>query len=986
MFVSHVRGKTQTMYLITVLACVSLRVHVSAAANDYYVDPVVGSDTGSGTYHLPFRTLEKARDVVQGMTDAMSSDITIYLRGGTYDYSDTYTTRNVTLYNYPGKTDLGRSYQVKTGFSLSEADSGKNGYYVIYKSYPGEQAVVSSGKKVMGWLLYDSQTNIYRANLGLGIDARQFYIDGEPAIRARSEAMPANLRFRPSYGFSTADSTMASWQNKSDMEIAFQVHWGNHRGPISDILQVGSLTQIIMKHPFWDYVTDTGNLTVASPAHALYVENAYELLDAEGEWYLDKASGHIYYKPRQYQDMSTCDAVIPMVDELVHIKGASIDNPAHHITFEGIAFEYATWLRPNSDNGYHINQNNYIREEQRLPESAFAATTTHHITIERCRFANLGSTAIKFIMGATDSRIAGNYMYNIAGNGINFEDFNYSNNASVAADARKMVQNVAITNNYIEKIGVDYRSAVGITTGFARNVEISHNEILNTPFGGINIGWHSNGDQITQNIRIIDNYIYEIENNGMYDNGAIYTLGVTHGSNQTPAYLVTGNYIKNQMNNHAPLYADNYSTWWHAEANVIDLRDSPAWHGWGSPEAPVEPIWFYTQNSDPKPKNNTFINNYVTTARYTDYAADTVVTGNVVVPQAHWPIEALAIIAKAGIESEYRDIRPCPNIVQNPDFQTRQTNIWTPEYASYAQTMEASTRGTQSANVTRIIPSGHISQRIKLKAGKGYGISVWVRAASDTTASVKLAVSTTLTVASERLRAGMWSKLEGVYEPRTDAEGDIYVELTSGTEAYYLDEFNVLEGVAIAPSSPAAHLVTIRGNAGLGKTLMGEYDYSDANGDVEQDTTYKWLRGDIADAQQWTVVSSGTTTSSEALHYEVTSGDVGKFIKLSITPTCLVVPTEGDAAESVPVFILDGSRAGLRIEYVDFEGRSILPDKIVWSQLVGSTYVEPIANVPETITDIDGATWNLKNTSDKSVLIGDEMENNLIAFNYSQKR
>ena len=98
------------------------------------------------------------------------------------------------------------------------------------------------------------------------------------------------------------------------------------------------------------------------------------------------------------------------------------------------------------------------------------------------------------------------------------------------------------------------------------------------------------------------------------------------------------------------------------------------------------------------------------------------------------------------------------------------------------------------------------------------------------------------------------------------------------------------------------------------------------------------------------------------------------------------MPTEGDAAESVPVFILDGSRAGLRIEYVDFEGRSILPDKIVWSQLVGRTYVEPIANVPETITDIDGATWNLKNTSDKSVLIGDEMENNLIAFNYSQKR
>jgi len=956
-----------------------------AVASEYYVDPVLGDDANSGTYDFPFKTIETARDIVRTLTDSMSNDITIYLRGGEYDYSNRYTTRDVTLYNYPGQTDVGRSYQVKTGLRLTEADSGQNGHYVIYRSSPGEQAVISSGRRVVGWSLYDSHKNIYRAEVGLGIDTRQFYINGEPGVRARSEAMPVNLRFRPSYGFSTTDNTMASWPNKSDMEIAFQVHWGNHRGPIRDIVDTGSFTQIIMKQPFWNYVTDTGYLTVASPAHALYVENAYELLDAEGEWYLDKASGYIYYKPRHNEAITTCEAIIPMVDELVHIKGSSIDDPAHHIMFESIAFEYSTWLRPNSDNGYHINQNNYIREEQRLPEAAFTATTTNNIVIDRCKFTNIGSTAIKFITGATDSRIAGNYIYDIAGNGINYEDFNYSNNNSVRADARTMTQNVVITNNYIEKIGIEYRSAVGITMGFARNVEISHNEILNTPFGGVNIGWHSNGDQITRNIRIEDNYIFEIENNGMYDNGAIYTLGVTHGSALTPAYIVTGNYIRNQMNNHAPLYADNCSTWWHAEGNVIDLKDSPPWHAWGSPETPQAPVWFYTQNSTPKPKNNTFINNYVTRGNYTDYATDTVVSGITVVPDANWPNEALLIIAHAGLESDYADIRPCRNIIQNPDYQTRQTNIWTTRNASYAQTMEASTRGTQSAKVTRTVTSGHISQSVKLKEDIGYGISVWVKAASNTTASVKLALDdTTLVVASESVPAGVWTELEGAYQSPADVDGAVFVELASGTGAYYLDEFNMLEGIVVAPSCPAAALVEISGNAGLGNTLMGHYCYYDANGDAEQKTAYEWLRGDAAEAQEWTVIASGTTLSSEMLLYEVVSADVGKHIKLRITPQCSVPPTDGDTVESSPLLILDGWRAGVVVRYAS-QGRPVQADKIVWSQLVGSTYIEAIEDVPDELTDNDGMLWFLRDTNDKSILVSDEIENNVIVFKYSNK-
>ena len=61
------------------------------------------------------------------------------------------------------------------------------------------------------------------------------------------------------------------------------------------------------------------------------------------------------------------------------------------------------------------------------------------------------------------------------------------------------------------------------------------------------------------------NKIVDIEPDGMYDNGAIYTLGKTAGSAEIPGYHVKENYIKNQMNCQAPLYADNSSSWWLAE-------------------------------------------------------------------------------------------------------------------------------------------------------------------------------------------------------------------------------------------------------------------------------------------------------------------------------------------------------------------------------------------------------------------------------------
>ena len=85
----------------------------------YYV-AINGNNAWSGTLEAPtgndgpFRTLARARDVIRAqIAGGMTSDIAVLVRGGEHF----------------------QEFQV----NFEPADSGRDGYKVIYKNYPGEQ-------------------------------------------------------------------------------------------------------------------------------------------------------------------------------------------------------------------------------------------------------------------------------------------------------------------------------------------------------------------------------------------------------------------------------------------------------------------------------------------------------------------------------------------------------------------------------------------------------------------------------------------------------------------------------------------------------------------------------------------------------------------------------------------------------------------------------------------------------------------------------
>ncbi|QYR21751.1 Ig-like domain-containing protein [Paenibacillus sp. sptzw28] len=604
-----VRGETK----VTVVA--------RAVQKQLYVSPS-GDDVNPGTEQAPFRTIAKAQAAVRGLNFAMTGDIVVNLRGGTYV--------------------LDKELQ------FASEDSGKNGYFVTYRSYPGEKAIISGGQTVDGgWELHDSALNIYQAHVGHELQTRQLFVDGVRAVRARSVSGLINP-VKTATGYTSDDTLLPSLRSIDDLEFVYQDLWTNSRAGVQSVTGSGGKAQITMEEPAWTAISNRGLTSATVPA---YYENAYELLDEPGEWYYDRTAGMLYYKPRAWEQLSTVKVVAPVLEKLLNIQGYSADDPVRNLQFENLEFAYTTWMRPSTSYGHSDAQNNHLRypgTKDTLPDAAITIQLANTVNFERNTFTKLGISAIRMDNGVQNSLIQGNHFYDISGSALNVGQ-PYSSDPDVyrPADPRKIMKNDDVVNNLIHDIGVDYKSASAISAGYPVDMDIRHNEIFSIPYSGTHIGygWGAQFNPVTRNVQIENNLIYDLLGMGLRDGGAIYSLGTTGASAADPN-VVSGNYIRNQMEDSAVLYADEGSAYWKYENNVIDLKDTPPWHGqqrWAQ-------VWLPTIH------DQFFNNNYTTQSYYVNNGTNSIFVNTHVVPDANWSGEALAIIDNAGLQPGFRDV------------------------------------------------------------------------------------------------------------------------------------------------------------------------------------------------------------------------------------------------------------------------------------------------------------------------------------------
>ncbi len=559
----------QRLLLATVFCVLTSTAALAEVQATMHVAPD-GNDQHPGTEAKPLATLERARDTVRTLTKDMTGDIVVVLHGGVYPIEKTLV--------------------------FEAADSGKEGHNVIYKAQDGQTPILSGGKAVVGWRKGDK--GIFSAPAPIA-DFRQLYVDGVRATRARGD-VPAGLESLGDKGYSTTDVAMADWHNPSDLEFCYQTIWANSRCKVQSIARDGDRAIITMLQPYFAQTRakEGVQLDNHSGGKIVGIENALELLDEPGEWYLDRKAKTVYYMPRPGEDMAKVQVIVPAVERLVELRGM-LDKPVENIHFAGITFAYGSWLEPNRI-GLSDVQANFRMDSKHPMERDGTLTAVHNehiktpsnivchtaksIRFDRCTFTKMGAGAIDVECGSQDNTISGCHFYDISSSAVQIGDVLRDDHHP--DDIRKIVKNNSVVDCYIHDCGVEYADAVGIFAGYTEGTVLAHNEITSLPYSGISMGWGWGEEDAgggsehyympykyatptpAKDNRIEYNHIHGVMS-VLQDGGGIYTLG------NMPGTVIRGNHIHDNPGNPGGIYLDEGSGFIEVTGNLVYNVNNP---------------------------------------------------------------------------------------------------------------------------------------------------------------------------------------------------------------------------------------------------------------------------------------------------------------------------------------------------------------------------------------------------------------------------
>ncbi|HLF91942.1 MAG TPA: right-handed parallel beta-helix repeat-containing protein [Planctomycetota bacterium] len=427
-------------------------------AQDTWVSPS-GQDTNVGTKDAPFATPARALREKRGGR--------VLLRGGTYFLPEPLV--------------------------FKAEDSG-----ATWEAAPGEKPVLSAGRPITGWKR--GENGVWTAP-ATGL-FRQLFVDGKRAIRARSP---------------NADFFRVQGEVSLEKQATFQARAGDLRpGWVgAEVIVLQSWAE--MRSPIVSLEGHTATLAgqcakYNREANARYwVENAPDLLDAPGEWFLDPKAGVVSYKPLEGQDPSKVEVIAASLPQVVRFEGAK------SVRLKGLTFSHSDWSM--GPKGYTDVQAAFD-----IPGAVWGERT-ESVTLEDCTVAHVGGYGIEFAKGCKGVRIVGCEIVDAGAGGIKIGETSLRKE-----EADKTAGNV-VTDNHVHDLGHVYPAGVGIWVGHSSRNTLAHNHVHDAYYSGFSIGWSwGYGPSGAQENLIEQNHVHHIGRGMLADMGGIYTLGTCTGT------------------------------------------------------------------------------------------------------------------------------------------------------------------------------------------------------------------------------------------------------------------------------------------------------------------------------------------------------------------------------------------------------------------------------------------------------------------------
>jgi len=331
---------------------------------EFYV-AVGGGAGGDGSESRPFGSLAQARDALRALRrrtpELRSERAVVLVRGGVY--------------------------ALQEQFVLTEEDSGTEGAPVEYRAASGEKARLSGGMALRGWRKVTDERILARLEphargrvwqtdlLAHGIrdfgkiESAESWAHSDPGLELFFLGRPMIPARYPNHGYMHIEEVLVKDGHSIHGVSGSRVGKFRYRDPLNRPARWTEETEIMLHgYWFWDWADQRIRLAGCNPSRRemslddshphsygyrpgqwFYAYNLLCELDTPGEWYLDRASGILYFWPPS-EDSSIGDgqAEVSVLRDPIVLRGAE------YVTIRDLAVENARGTGIRVEAGSHV--------------------------------------------------------------------------------------------------------------------------------------------------------------------------------------------------------------------------------------------------------------------------------------------------------------------------------------------------------------------------------------------------------------------------------------------------------------------------------------------------------------------------------------------------------------------------------------------------------------------------------------------------------
>jgi len=471
----------------------------SAHALDVYVSPE-GLDSNSGYLGKPVASLAAAQQKAREY--AGREAVTVHVANGIYYLPQTLV--------------------------FTQEDSGSIKYPVLYKAQHEGGAVLSGGAELtLQW--QQSENGIYKAKTPVGLVIDQLFINGENQRMARYPNYDPQKKAEPYQGYASdafSKERAANWADPTGgyIHAMHRSRWGGYHYMITGKDDDGEVTY----EGGWQNNRQMG-------MHWGYrmVENIFEELDAEGEWYHNTKShssgapqtNTLYYKPVAGVDLNAAKVEVVRLRHLVEFQGSET-SPVSNITLQGFVVRHAA--RTFMDTKEPLLRSDWAMYRG----GAIMLTGTEHVKILDTEFDQVGGNAIFVNNYNRNTLIKGCHIHDTGASGVSFVGdpnavrdplFEYHETNDLTKIDRTPGPK---TPNYpalgtvedclIHNIGTVERQPAGVQISMAMNITVRDTSIYDTARAGINVSEGTWGGHLIERVDVFDT-VLETHDHGSFN-------------------------------------------------------------------------------------------------------------------------------------------------------------------------------------------------------------------------------------------------------------------------------------------------------------------------------------------------------------------------------------------------------------------------------------------------------------------------------------